>query len=246
MLATTPPKEDIAAARVAILDLARIKLAPLFPQERDLDALPGWLWSLPAHDIARCLVHDTTGFAVEITDRLESDTARRHPAERFVAYLDRHHPHLSHLQRARLADFTQAFVDLMAEHGVVVEDHMLARGFTRGECDRFTKRADDLIAAVAAEAPCEPPCAATSLAEQLRAAGDLAHARRAFAKGDLEISAVVAGRDQTAPAAAVKVREDAPRHAGVHYAPREARPTDEPSFAEKLAAGVTFAGKAAS
>ncbi|MCJ2021539.1 hypothetical protein MKK84_29680 [Methylobacterium sp. E-065] len=43
------------SARAAILELARIRLAPLFEGPGDLDAVPDWLQDLPTPAIARSL-----------------------------------------------------------------------------------------------------------------------------------------------------------------------------------------------
>ena len=74
MHATTPPRENQIATRAAILNAARAKLTPVFEDADALDALPAWLWSLPAQVIAKCRI------TLELLDLLE-ERRRRSPGE---------------------------------------------------------------------------------------------------------------------------------------------------------------------
>ncbi len=196
MLATTPPTENPIALRVAILDLTRHRLEPLF-DAGELDALPAWLWSLPAHHLARHLDHAPAALAARLADSLEAETARRHPCERFAAYLDQHSPHLSRTQRGRLAEFAAAFVEARDrnQEGAVSDLDMRNRGFSNSETWRLKDQAFKLIQAVEDEtAPASDTPHNLSPADRLRLAGNRAHARRAFADGEIESCPLAASR----------------------------------------------------
>lgn len=184
MLSNQTPRDNLIAARGALVQLLGRQLAPLLKRPQLMVELAEWTAALPLEEIARSISLTADDTADALATRIGRDTARRYPQEAAENLIASEYPRLSAAERSKLAAFVQAARRIAIENDGTVEDRVLAdAGFGADSQARHWPRARHLIALLngeRADSLDAPPNAATP-AERLIEAGSRSAVRLSFA-----------------------------------------------------------------
>ena len=147
MLSNQTPRDNVIAARGALVTVIGRQLAPLFNRPQFMVELADWTAALPLEEIARSIGVNAHQTAASLAERIARDTAQRYPQDAAENLIASEYPRLSHGERAGLARFVQAARRIAVESdGVVTEQALATAGFGPDSRARYWPRAQHLIA----------------------------------------------------------------------------------------------------
>ena len=88
MLSNQTPRDNVIAARGALVTVIGRQLAPLFNRPQFMVELADWTAALPLEEIARSIGVNAHQTAASLAERIARDTAQRYPqdaAENLIA-----------------------------------------------------------------------------------------------------------------------------------------------------------------